>query len=395
VEHNPRVIELLTLPRAIRKMSDLDEVQESAADRLAMRARRALRLDAVDPDAGELLKQEAQALGILIFDGVPAGQGVAPRILVADDETLRRLGAVLESRGEKALGAAIRGTLTSYQRSNFFIPFADGERMDLGVKTRVMGILNVTPDSFADGGEFEGIEDAVEAAAKMAEAGADVVDVGGESSRPGAEPVPEEEELRRVVPVVEGIKRELAVRVSVDTIKAKVARRAIDAGADMVNDISSFTDPGMLRLLRDARVPVVVMHMRGTPRTMQQDTRYVDLMSSVVGFLRKTVQKALASGVADDKILVDPGLGFGKSAAGNLQILRELPTLKSVGRPILIGASRKSFIGAVLDLPVAERLEGSLAVAAMAVWQGAHMIRAHDVAATVRVVRTIDAIRNA
>jgi dihydropteroate synthase len=170
---------------------------------------------------------------------------------------------------------------------------------------------------------------------------------------------------------------------------------AIDAGADMVNDISAFTDPGMLRLLRDARVPVIAMHMRGTPRTMQQDTRYVDLMSSIVGFLRNAVQKAVAAGVSDDKILVDPGLGFGKSAAGNLQILQELPTLKSVGRPILVGASRKSFIGTVLDLSVTERLEGSLAVAALAAWQGAHLVRAHDVAETGRVVRMVDAIRNA
>jgi dihydropteroate synthase len=267
--------------------------------------------------------------------------------------------------------------------------------MDLGTRTRVVGILNVTPDSFSDGSDFRSPEAAIEAAARMAEAGADIVDVGGESSRPGAETVPDEEEMRRVVPVVQAIKRELAVRVSVDTTKAKVARMAIDAGADMVNDISAFADPTMLRLLRDSRVPVIAMHMRGTPRTMQQDTRYVDLMSSIVGFLRNTVQKAVAAGVSDDKILVDPGLGFGKSAAGNLQILQELPTLRSVGRPILVGASRKSFIGAVLDLSVTERLEGSLAVAALAAWQGAHVIRVHDVTETGRVVRMVDAIRNA
>jgi dihydropteroate synthase len=395
VEHNPRVIELASLPRAIRKMSDLDEPQETAAQRLALRARRALRLDAVEPEAGKLLEQEAQALGVVVLEGVPAGPGAAPRILVADDETLRRLGAVLESRGERSLGTALRTTLTSYHRSGFYIPFADGERMDLGTRTRVVGILNVTPDSFSDGSDFRSPEAAIEAAARMAEAGADIVDVGGESSRPGAETVPDEEEMRRVVPVVQAIKRELAVRVSVDTTKAKVARMAIDAGADMVNDISAFADPTMLRLLRDSRVPVIAMHMRGTPRTMQQDTRYVDLMSSIVGFLRNTVQKAVAAGVSDDKILVDPGLGFGKSAAGNLQILQELPTLRSVGRPILVGASRKSFIGAVLDLSVTERLEGSLAVAALAAWQGAHVIRVHDVTETGRVVRMVDAIRNA
>ena len=149
----------------------------------------------------------------------------------------------------------------------------------------------------------------------------------------------------------------------------------------------------MIPVLRDHRAPVVVMHMRGTPRTMQLDTDYVDLMASVTGYLRRAAEKAVNGGISDDKILVDPGLGFGKSAAGNLQILREMPSLRSLGRPILIGASRKSFIGAAMNLPVSERLEGSLAVAALAVWQGAHVVRAHDVAATVRVVRMIDAVR--
>jgi dihydropteroate synthase len=205
--------------------------------------------------------------------------------------------------------------------------------------------------------------------------------------------VGDDEELRRILPVIEGIKRESDVKLSVDTTKARVARRAIAAGADMVNDVSALADPGMLPLLRETRVPVAVMHMRGTPRTMQADTRYVDLLSSVVGYLRKAAARAAAAGIPDDKVLVDPGLGFGKSSNGNLEILRQLQTLRSIGRPVLIGASRKSFIGAVLDLPVKQRVEGSLAVAALAVWQGAHVIRAHDVPATVRVVRMIEAIR--
>jgi dihydropteroate synthase len=395
VEHNPRVIELSQLPRAIRNMADVDEVQAAAADRAAARARRALRLDAVGPDSADVLRQESQALGILVLEGLPGPEGSAARILVADDETLKRLGAVLESRGERSLGAAIRSALSAYPRTRFVVPYPDGGRLELGVRTAVMGVLNVTPDSFSDGGRHLSPREAVAAAARMAEEGADIVDVGGESTRPGADPVPEEEEGRRVLPVVAAIKRELGVRVSVDTMKAAVARRAIEAGADMINDVSAFSDPGMIPVVREGRVPVVVMHMRGSPRTMQLDTDYVDLLSSVVGFLRKTVERAVAAGISDDKILVDPGLGFGKSAAGNLRILRDLPTLRSVGRPILIGASRKSFIGAVLDLPVSERLEGSLAAAALAAWQGAHVIRAHDVAATVRVVRMVDAIRNA
>ncbi len=265
--------------------------------------------------------------------------------------------------------------------------------MDLAQETRVMGVLNVTPDSFWDGAAHPTPERALEAAARMADGGADFIDVGGESTRPGAAPVTEDEELRRVLPVIRAIKRELRIRLSIDTMKANVARVAIEAGADLVNDVSAFSDPAMLAAVRDARVPVVLMHMRGTPRTMQEDTGYGDLMSSIVGFLSETVERAVAGGIADDKILVDPGLGFGKSAAGNLRILRELPTMRSVGRPLVIGASRKSFIGAALDLPVSERLEGSLAIAALAAWQGAHVIRAHDVAATKRTTRMIDAIR--
>ena len=395
MEHNPRIIELRDLPRALRTMGDMDESQALASDRLAGRVRRAMRLDAIDDDDAMTLRIEAERLGGVVLDGIPGSSGPSPRILVADRETMERVGAALESEGKKPMGAAIRLALAAYERSMFALAFADGGRMDLASETRVMGVLNVTPDSFSESAMRTSPGKSVEAAARMADDGADFIDVGGESTRPGAAPVSEDEEARRVVPVIQAIKRELKVRVSVDTMKAGVARLAIEAGADLVNDVSAFSDPAMLPVVRDARVPVVVMHMRGTPQTMQQDTDYVDLLSSIVGFLRKTVERAAASGIAEDKILVDPGLGFGKSAAGNLRILRELPTLRSVGRPILIGASRKAFIGTALDLPVDDRLEGSLAIAAYASWLGAHVIRAHDVGATKRVTRMIDAVRGA
>ena len=392
MEHNPRVIELNHLPRAIGAMGDFDEPQSQAASRMAGRVRRALRLDAVGADDAAILMEEAGAMGVVVLHGIPGPGTASPRILVADHETLKRLSAGVESRGLKAMGAAIRLTLAAYERTAFVLAFADGGRMDLSDGTRVMGVLNVTPDSFSDGAAFLSPKKAVEAAARMVDEGADFIDVGGESTRPGAAPVGDDEEARRVVPVIRAIKRELSIRVSVDTMKAGVARLAIEAGADLVNDVSAFSDPGMTAVVRDTHVPVILMHMRGTPRTMQQDTEYVDLLSSVVGFLRKRLERAVAAGIPDDKILVDPGLGFGKSAAGNLRILRELPTLRSVGRPLVIGASRKAFIGAALDVPVDERLEGSLAVAACAAWQGAHVIRAHDVAATKRTTRMIDAI---
>jgi dihydropteroate synthase len=267
--------------------------------------------------------------------------------------------------------------------------------MDLAAETRVMGILNVTPDSFSDGAAHASPEASIDAAVRMASEGADFIDVGGESTRPGAAPVPEDEELRRILPVIRGIKRRSKIRVSVDTMKSGVARAAVEAGADLVNDVSAFSDPAMIGVVRDLRVPVIVMHMRGDPRTMQQDTVYADLLATIVAFLRATVEKAIAAGIAGDKILVDPGLGFGKSAAGNLGILRELQVLRSVGRPLVVGASRKSFIGTALDLPVNDRLEGSLAVAALAAWNGVEVIRAHDVLATKRTTRMIDAVRRA
>ena len=392
LEHNPRILELDQLPRALRNMEDMDEAQARRADKLTAGRRRALRLDALDPDTLELCRKEAETHGIVFLPGIAGSQGASPLVLVTDDESFKRLSVAFEARGERTLAAAVRNTLAAYHRQGLGISFADGSRMDLD-SAKVMGILNVTPDSFSDGGRFPDAQSAIKAGLRMATEGADFIDIGGESTRPGAAEVSEEDELRRILPVIEGIKRESDVKVSIDTIKARVARRAIAAGADMVNDVSALADPAMMPLLRETRVPVVVMHMRGTPRTMQTDTRYVDLLSSVVGYLRRAAARAAAAGIPDDKVLVDPGIGFGKSSNGNLEILRQLETLRSIGRPILIGASRKSFIGAVLDLPVKQRVEGSLAVAALAVWQGAHVIRAHDVPATVRVVRMIEAIR--
>ncbi len=287
------------------------------------------------------------------------------------------------------------GAGRSEPAAEFAIRFADGGTLALGRRTAVLGVLNVTPDSFWEGSRSPLPSAALRAAARMVQAGADAIDVGGESTRPGAVPVDAEEETRRVVPVIEALKRELGVRVAIDTMKAAVARRAFDAGADMLNDVTALGDPEMLPLARERGVPLILMHMRGVPATMQEDTCYDDLPRAVAEFLDGRVRLALGGGIADDKILVDPGIGFGKSARGNLELLERLPALAGLGRPIVVGASRKAFVGAVLDLPVAERLEGSLAVAAFACSRGAHVIRTHDVEATVRAVRMVDAIRGA
>ena len=278
-------------------------------------------------------------------------------------------------------------------RPDFTLRFADGGRLELGPRTVVMGIVNVTPDSFSGDGKHSDADAALERAESMLQAGAEIIDIGGESTRPGAAEVAPEEELRRVLPLVQGLKRRLDIRISVDTRRASVARATLDAGADMINDVSALRDPEMLPLLCERQTPVVLMHMRGEPRTMQRDTRYRDLTETLRGYLDDRVKSAIAGGLSGDKILVDPGVGFGKSVEGSLTILRRLPELRGVGRPILIGASRKSFIGEILGLPVEQRLEGSLAVAAYASAQGAHVLRVHDVAATVRAVRMIDALR--
>jgi len=252
--------------------------------------------------------------------------------------------------------------------------------------------VNVSPDSFYDGGRHFSAEKAVEHGLRLAGEGADIIDVGGQSSRPGSQPVSEDDELERVVPVIRKMREEWDGPVSVDTCRARVAEEALAAGATMVNDITAFSaEPRIAEVTARAGAAAVLMHMRGTPATMQQDTAYDDLMGELAFFLGAAVDRALAAGVGGDQIAIDPGIGFGKTTEHNLAILRRLPELAVLGRPIMVGPSRKSFIGNVLDLPVEERLEGTLAAVAYAVVQGARILRVHDVRPTVRVARMVEA----
>ncbi|MCR4391458.1 MAG: dihydropteroate synthase [Candidatus Acetothermia bacterium] len=258
---------------------------------------------------------------------------------------------------------------------------------DLEGRVLVVGVVNVTPDSFSDGGRFFDPDAAAAHALRLAKEGADLVDIGGESSRPGAEPVPAEEELRRVLPVIERLRGRLGVPMSVDTTKAAVAEAALRAGAQVVNDISALrADPGMARVVAGHGAPVVLMHMQGTPRTMQLAPHYQDVVREVRSFLAERIEVAAAAGIDRDLVAVDPGIGFGKTVEHNLDLLRRLDELGELGRPILVGPSRKSFLGAVLGLPVAERLEATLAACAVAVARGADMVRVHDVAPVRRAV---------
>jgi dihydropteroate synthase len=269
--------------------------------------------------------------------------------------------------------------------------------LDLDARAHIMGILNVTPDSFSDGGRYNTVDSALAHARAMVAAGADIIDVGGESTRPGAPVVSAQEEIARVAPVIEAICRELDVPVSIDTTKAEVASAAILAGARMINDISGLErDPALAALAAHHGCAIVLMHMRGTPQTMQQHTEYEDLVGEVVGFLRLRVARAEAMGVEPDQIVIDPGLGFSKTGAQNLTLLRHTDALVALGYPVLIGASRKSFLGPLTGgKAAADRLLGTAAANSAALLAGAHIVRVHDVEAARDVARVCDAIRRA
>ena len=271
-----------------------------------------------------------------------------------------------------------------------------GVFLHLGPRTLVMGIVNVTPDSFSDGGRYLAPDAAAAHALALAADGADLVDVGGASSRPGAAPVPRAEELRRVVPVIEALAGRLGVPLSVDTTDPEVARAALAAGAAMVNDVSLLRDAALAAAAAAAGAPLILMHARGTPATMAAAADYPDgVLAGVTRELRDAMDRAARAGLAADRLLLDPGIGFAKSAGQSLDLLARLPRLAALGRPLVVGVSRKSFLGAVLDRPVDERLPGTLAAETAAVLAGAHVIRTHDVAACRRAVDLADALRRA
>jgi dihydropteroate synthase len=259
-----------------------------------------------------------------------------------------------------------------------------------------MGVVNITPDSFSDGGAFLDADRAVEHALELACAGADIIDVGGESTRPGSLPVSDEEEARRVLPVIQRLRSKTGVLISVDTTKSSVARAALDAGADIINDTSALRfDPAMPSVVASAGAAIVLMHMKGVPKTMQESPHYDDLLGEIRGFLWDRIREAVAAGIAEERIIVDPGIGFGKTLDHNLTLLNRLDTFQDLGRPVCAGFSRKAFIGRVLGLPPEERLEGTLAAAVLCVSRGAQILRVHDVAAVSKAVRLAEAILGA
>lgn len=302
--------------------------------------------------------------------------------------------------GLKFLAEEIRAAIDNYQKNRPSTPPEDQlsaplRRMyaEMGRRTLIMGILNVTPDSFSDGGAYVDGESAVECAVRMAEDGADIIDVGGESTRPGSQPVSTEEESARVMPVIRELIRRVEIPVSIDTCKPEVARDALDAGAHIINDITGLASERMRTLAAERRCPVALMHIKGDPRTMQENPEYDDLISEIMAYLRDRVETAVQAGLPEEYLIIDPGIGFGKTAEHNMDLIRKLGDFKSLGRPILVGTSRKAFIGkATGGLPASERVEGTAATVALCINNGANIVRVHDVKEMSRVAHMTDAI---
>ena len=268
-----------------------------------------------------------------------------------------------------------------------------GRLLDLS-RPRIMGVLNVTPDSFSDGGDFIAPEKAVARAVQMVEEGAAIIDVGGESTRPGAPPVSPEDELQRVIPVVEALYATVSVPISIDTRKPEVMQAAVAAGAGLINDVNALQQPGALEMAASLEVPVCLMHMQGNPETMQDTPAYNDVVDEVTAFLEARAEVCMQHGIPKERILLDPGFGFGKTTTHNLQLLQQLQRLVESGFPVLVGLSRKSLIGKVLGLPVDNRLYPGVALAVLAVWKGAALVRCHDVRATREAIEMCQAVRD-
>jgi dihydropteroate synthase len=361
---------------------------------------RLLLLESIGIREGNLLKQALLSLG---GDAAIAGRRgerdpvVVSVILMGTDKQLRRLcqDLSLQAFGLPSLAADLLRLLDTMAAPPRSWEIAT-RTLDLSFRPCVMGVLNVTPDSFSDGNRFFTPGNAVERALEMEREGADIIDIGGESTRPGAEPVSPDEELKRIMPVLEKLSGRLSIPLSIDTFKSVVAREALAAGAEIINDISGLSfDEQMAEVIAESRAGLVVMHTRGRPAEMQNDTEYRSLVADVIGSLRASLLHAEAAGVAAERIVLDPGIGFGKSTGGNLELLRRLPELSVLGRPVLVGTSRKSFIGTVLNRPDGERLYGTAATVAVALVKGAAIFRVHDVRAMRDVVDMAKAILEA
>jgi len=351
----------------------------------------------IEPRAANIIKQDMLSLGA---DAAVARGTVECSIAYTDIilmGTLKQLHLAVDKFKRQPFGikkvASDLDRLLSFEEKGSFEVKYEGGSLLLGEKTHIMGILNTTPDSFSDGGRFIDPGMAVDRALQMAEEGAHIIDIGGESTRPGSSHVPLDDEVKRVIPVIERLARNLKIPISIDSSKAEVAKRALHAGAAIVNDISALgADAKMAKVVARAGCPVILMHMQGTPRNMQQKPTYSSLIDEIITFLEERIDMATEAGIDSDNIIIDPGIGFGKTLSDNLQIIRRADEFKALGKPVLMGPSRKSFIGEILGDKEEDRMEGTLAACLLSMARGVQIIRVHDVKEAARAAKIGDAI---
>ncbi|MCX5818945.1 MAG: dihydropteroate synthase [Deltaproteobacteria bacterium] len=358
-------------------------------------------IDGLECRVANIIKQEMLSLG---GDAAVARGTVACSvtrtdvILMGTLKQMQRFAEKISAQpfGLGAISERLRELLKNVFADSFLLRTARREII-LGKRTLIMGIINVTPDSFSDGGRFDSPEKAVEEGIRMAEEGADILDIGGESTRPGSDPVSPEEEMRRVIPVIRALASRTDLPLSVDTMKASVARKALEEGAEIVNDVSAMgSDEAMAKIVADAGAAVVLMHMRGMPKSMQAgELAYHSLRGEIIAYLRKRIERAGDVGIDPTQIMVDPGLGFGKTAEDNMRLIRYLREFRILGRPILVGASRKAFIGRVTGGTPVERGEGTAAAVTAAILNGGQIIRVHDVPRMKKVAAVADSVLRA
>jgi len=390
-------IRALNIKNRAEGMSEFEKIGSTPAGQKIMVGKLfplAIKVKGLKVLAINILKQEMLARGgdvVTSRDTLLETKGTTDVIIEGKKKSFE--GLILKLRmqpfGLKYLADELEVFLKDYKNNRNKKSFRIGKKkFDLISDTLVMGIINVTPDSFYDGGKYNHKDQAVKRISEMVADGADIIDIGGLSSRPGSKPVGLEEELERTIPVVESASNNFDTLISIDTYRSKIALEAISAGAHIVNDISAFTmDKNMAGMVADKGASVTLMHMQGKPENMQENPQYENVIDEVYEYLDGKASAAIDAGISPDKIVLDPGLGFGKTLDHNLSILNKISEFRSMGYPIMIGASRKSFIGAVLDLPVEDRLEGSLAAAVWSVINGVNILRVHDVAETVRSVK--------
>lgn len=358
-----------------------------------------IKLEHLSAGLANILKQTALSIGAdcAMHRHIITGRKKFTDVLIfANLRQLERIEERLlyQPLGGKRLAYDLRELIEKHHSKNLKIKIRN-RIFDFTKRTYLMGILNITPDSFSDGGKFFAADSAIKQAEKIESEGADLIDIGAESTRPGSEPISLKEELKRLIPVLKVIRKRLKIPISVDTYKSAVAKVVLQEGADMINDISGLRfDKQMVEVIAKSDVPCIIMHIKGKPKSMQKNPHYKDLMAEIFDFLAESLNYAKSAGINLKKTIIDPGIGFGKRLEDNYAILRRLAELKSLGRPIMVGPSRKSFIGSTLNLPVGERLEGTIVASVVAIMQGANILRVHDISAVKRAAIMTQAIKN-